>query len=198
MSYYQLLPPLSEQAYNSLKESIADIGVTVPIIVDEHGNIIDGHHRAQICQELGITPPQITLTGLTEQQKRTKSRQLNLQRRHLTTKEKQQVITQELEENPTTPNIIIATQLGVSDTTVAKIRAKLGLTNNIIGKDGKTYKPNKPRQKYTWIKYSLAFRTQNDYEIWMAVTRTIKKRYPGIPIGEAILKFYTDKLNEEN
>jgi hypothetical protein len=197
MSYYQLLPPLSQKNYDALKQSIADIGVTVPIIVDEHGNIIDGHHRAQICDELGIIPPKIVLTGLTEGEKRTKSRSLNLQRRHLTSKEKRGIITQELQENPTAPNLIIANQLGVSDTTVAKIRNELGLTNKIIGADGKTYSPHKNRERKPYIQYSLGFRSQEDHDVWMAVVRRVKKMYPKATIGEALLKFYADKLSED-
>ena len=52
---FQVLPPLSAEDYAALKSSIAARGVLVPVDYDEEGNILDGHHRGQICSELGIT-----------------------------------------------------------------------------------------------------------------------------------------------
>jgi ParB-like chromosome segregation protein Spo0J len=42
-----LLPNLSEEAYQHLKDDIAENGVQVPIITDEKGNILDGLHRVR-------------------------------------------------------------------------------------------------------------------------------------------------------
>src|ERR1019366_7675397 len=49
---YQLLPALDEQAFRALKADIADRGVLVPIERDEHGVLLDGHHRARAIEEL--------------------------------------------------------------------------------------------------------------------------------------------------
>lgn len=48
---FQLLPALTEDEYEGLKGDIAERGVQVPVIVDEHGAVIDGHHRIRACQE---------------------------------------------------------------------------------------------------------------------------------------------------
>jgi len=48
---------LDDGAYESLREDIAANGVLFPIIVDADGLIVDGRHRWQACQELGINPP---------------------------------------------------------------------------------------------------------------------------------------------
>ena len=44
---YQLLPPLTADERESLRQSIEAVGVLQPVVVDEAGAIIDGHHRAE-------------------------------------------------------------------------------------------------------------------------------------------------------
>ena len=63
-SPFDLLPPLSRQDYEALKADIAARGVQVPVEYDEHGHILDGHHRVRACQELGIKDwPRIVRVG---------------------------------------------------------------------------------------------------------------------------------------
>jgi len=86
---YQLFPELTADEYTALKASISEIGVRVPVELDEDGNILDGHHRVRAWTELraeGVNVagyPRIIRTGMTEQQKRNYVRVLNLARRHL-------------------------------------------------------------------------------------------------------------------
>ena len=47
------LPPLSNEAYDNLKNSILANGCLVPIVIWD-GTIVDGHNRYEICQEHGI------------------------------------------------------------------------------------------------------------------------------------------------
>ena len=44
---FQFLPPLLPSEHQALTESIRTHGVQVPVLVDESGAIIDGHHRDQ-------------------------------------------------------------------------------------------------------------------------------------------------------
>lgn len=81
---FQFMPALSEDEYARLKADIAEHGVEVPAVLDEHGTVIDGHHRMRICCELGIDCPSVVHAGLTEAQKRLMAARLNLNRRHLT------------------------------------------------------------------------------------------------------------------
>src|SRR5437667_6504032 len=57
MSKYQQLRPLTPREREGLKESIREHGVLVPVLKDEHGNVIDGHHRQELCDELRIECP---------------------------------------------------------------------------------------------------------------------------------------------
>jgi ParB-like chromosome segregation protein Spo0J len=54
--YDKQVPKLSEQEYNSLMESIKEYGQLSPILVNQDGVVLDGHHRFRICQDLGIEP----------------------------------------------------------------------------------------------------------------------------------------------
>ena len=137
---FQLLPPLSRDEYAALKADIETHGVQVPVIVDEDGEVIDGHHRMQIAQELGVPCPTVVKEGLSDAEKRRMARTLNMQRRQLSTLQKRQVIADELKEDPKQSNNSIAKRLGVSDMTVASVRSEYGLQQDIrVGADGKTY-----------------------------------------------------------
>ena len=58
--YASLVPELSPEEFESLKQSIKKAnGLYVPIIVNQDGIILDGHHRYKACQELGIEPKTI-------------------------------------------------------------------------------------------------------------------------------------------
>jgi ParB-like chromosome segregation protein Spo0J len=52
--YASLVPQLSKEEYESLKQSIKENGLWVPIVVNNDGVILDGHHRYKACQERGL------------------------------------------------------------------------------------------------------------------------------------------------
>lgn len=54
--YDRQVPKLSEQEYSSLKQDINEYGQLYPIIINQGGIVLDGHHRFRICQELGLEP----------------------------------------------------------------------------------------------------------------------------------------------
>jgi hypothetical protein len=53
--YSELVYPLSDLEYQSLKNSIKDDGLHNSIIVNSKGEILDGYHRYKICRELKIS-----------------------------------------------------------------------------------------------------------------------------------------------
>jgi hypothetical protein len=143
---YRLLPPLDAETYAGLRANIAVNGVQVPVVKDERGYILDGFARAQIAEELGYECPSVTVRGLTEQEKRSQVRALNLARRHLDHHARAQVIADELRENPNRSNRWIARALGVDDKVVGRVRAGMQATaagpqlHFTLGSDGK-YRP---------------------------------------------------------
>ena len=84
MNKYQLLRPLTAEERTRLRDSIRRDGVKVPIEYDEEGNILDGHHRVDLCRELGITKwPRIVRVGMSETEKLLHVLALNDARRQL-------------------------------------------------------------------------------------------------------------------
>jgi len=139
---YQLLPPLTKEEYEALKADIAKRGVLVPVEYDEEGNILDGHHRVQICNELGIKEwPSIVRIGLSEEEKVEHVLALNLDRRHLTREQRRELVARLREQGWSLRRI--AEQLGVSDFTVREDINNSGAINHapstVIGVGGKTY-----------------------------------------------------------
>jgi hypothetical protein len=54
--YANLVPPISEQEYESIRQSMKDNEQWVPIIVNAARIILDGYNRFRACQELQIVP----------------------------------------------------------------------------------------------------------------------------------------------
>ncbi len=132
---YRLLPPLDAETYTGLKANIAINGVQVPIVRDEKGFILDGFARAKIAKELGYECPSVVVKGLSEQEKRSQVRALNLARRQLEYAARREIIGGELRENPDRSNRWIARSLGVHHATVIKVRNELSSTGHVIHLD---------------------------------------------------------------
>src|SRR5690606_36738089 len=106
--------------------------VLVPVEYDEHGEILDGHHRVEICESLGLVDwPRFVRKGLSEPEKRTLARELNVSRRHLTGAQKRELIEGQLRDTPSISSRAIAAMLGVDGKTVAKVRRELEATAEI-------------------------------------------------------------------
>jgi DNA modification methylase len=54
--YSSLVPNQTIQEYESLKQSIQEDGLYMPLIVNQGGVLLDGHHRYKACQELNVKP----------------------------------------------------------------------------------------------------------------------------------------------
>ena len=52
--YEKLVPALPKEEYDQLKSSIRTNGLYLPIIINQKGIVLDGHHRHKICHELNI------------------------------------------------------------------------------------------------------------------------------------------------
>jgi hypothetical protein len=117
------MPDLSPAEYEALKASIAaGYDPAHQIVVDENGAVLDGHHREQACDELGITPPRVVLPGLTEDQKHDYALRANLACRHLTRQQKRDLIRAELDRIADRSDREIGRLCGVDHKTVGVVR----------------------------------------------------------------------------
>jgi ParB-like chromosome segregation protein Spo0J len=81
--YASLVSELSPEEFESLKQSIKANGLYVPIIVNQDGIILDGHHRYKACQELGIEPKTIGRESKDKLEEQLSVIECNLNRRQL-------------------------------------------------------------------------------------------------------------------
>ena len=96
---YELLPPLATTEREALQSSIIEskgLWPDNPIVVDENGEVLDGHNRRRIAEELGYAAPvrmyQIDGRNATEGEKRAFVYQSNLARRNLSVEQKREVL----------------------------------------------------------------------------------------------------------
>jgi hypothetical protein len=139
---YQLLPPLADEEYQALKASIATFGVLTPVVLDEDGKVLDGHHRLRACAELGVVDyPRTILPGLSEDQKVEQALTLNLARRHLSIEQKHRLVS-DLRARGLSVRAI-SEKTGIPRSTVARHTSAgvpSGTPAYVTGQDGKRYR----------------------------------------------------------
>ena len=81
--YDRLVPVLSKDDYENLKNSIKINGQWIPILANPEGVILDGHNRFDICEELGIKPKFALREFASKLLEKKFVIECNLQRRHL-------------------------------------------------------------------------------------------------------------------
>lgn len=132
---YQVMPPLASDEYKELYEDIRTNGVLVPVLEDEDGVIIDGHHRSKIASELGIPCPVETISGKSDEEKRGMAFTLNLKRRHLNREQRRALIAESLKADPQLSNREHARRTGADHKTVQTVREESESTGEIPQSD---------------------------------------------------------------
>jgi ParB-like chromosome segregation protein Spo0J len=171
---YQLLPPLTGEERQALRESIAAIGVLQPVVVDETGAILDGHHRAEIADELGVDCPATIVTDLSEGEKLETALVLNLSRRHLDAEQKRALVL-ELRQRGLSIRWI-SERTGIPRSTVARQTAGVpdGTPDRVTGLDGKHY--TAVRRPALHDEYAEALRLADDAAEWAGIEPSAEER----------------------
>ncbi|AIY17989.1 ParB N-terminal domain-containing protein [Pimelobacter simplex] len=123
-SVFQPMPPLSEDQLAALREDIAKNGVLVPVTVDQHGRVLDGHNRSAIARELGIDYPTVVVEVADDEAAMDLAVTLNGARRHLNQEQKRALIEHELIRRPDDSDRAISRRVGCSPTTVGTVRSE--------------------------------------------------------------------------
>lgn len=144
---YQLLPPLDEQQRHILRQSIQKNGVLEPVVFDEDGEILDGHHRVEIAEELGIDYPRRVIEDLDRPGKHMYALTVNVARRQLDQSARTGLVAQMRLRGMSIREIAKAT--GLPKTTVARDLAEVSqvghLPETVTGADNKTYASTRPK-----------------------------------------------------
>ena len=90
-----------------------------PIVVDRHGQILDGKVRKELADRHGLFCPQVFVDGDTSDLRVT----LNMYRRQLSQKQVRKLIAWELAKTPHHSDRRIAARVGCDKNTVGKVRA---------------------------------------------------------------------------
>ena len=154
---YRVFPPASEEERERLKQSIDEVGLKNPVVIDEHGNIIDGHDRRDVCEELTVDwkANAIVKMGLSEAEKSALAIELNLWRKSVipNQKQKKELVEHYWQANPKVSENRIADLFGVSQSTANRIKKSLIQTGKFekplstIGTDGVERKVGERKKK---------------------------------------------------
>ncbi|MDP9434170.1 MAG: helix-turn-helix domain-containing protein [Actinomycetota bacterium] len=119
---FQVMPDLTPDELAALEADIAERGVVVPVVLDQHGRVLDGHHRRAIADRLGLPCPVETREVADDEDARQTALALNLARRHLTREQRRDLIARECQARPGDSDRAIARRVGCSPSTVAAVR----------------------------------------------------------------------------
>jgi ParB family chromosome partitioning protein len=145
---FQIFDALPAHIEDALRASIERFGVLVPVAVDQHGTVIDGHHRRRIADELGVKYRVDTVVVASDDEAREISRHLNSRRRHLSGEQlKEHIVFLAQQANPSGEGALsqneIARVSGVDQSYVNRVLRE-GMTSHTLpasrrGADGKVY-----------------------------------------------------------
>lgn len=125
VALFQPMPPLTAEQEASLRAGLQRNGVAVPITVDQHGRILDGHNRFRIALELGIECPRVVQVVVDDDDALDRAVELNCARRHLTQGQVREVVAVEIDRRPSQSDRQIARRVGCSPTTVGSVRRRV-------------------------------------------------------------------------
>ena len=119
---FQPMPPLDPAQYDALRADIAEHGIVQPVVVDQHGRILDGNNRVQIARDLGIDYAVVVERVTDEDDAYDRAVTLNCARRHMTREQQREVIRREIARRPDDSDRAIARRVGCSPSTVGTVR----------------------------------------------------------------------------
>lgn len=141
----QLFPELDPATEAALRSSIKRYGVLVPVVKDQHGRVIDGHHRARLAAELGVRCPTRKIEVRDDDHAIELAGTLNLDRRQLTVKQRRALVADLRTEGHSLR--AIGRAVGVDDKTVRNDLATAdpsAVPERVVGLDGKSRPATRP------------------------------------------------------
>jgi ParB-like nuclease family protein len=140
-----LLPPMTDEEFNDLVADIKKNGLIEPITIYED-KILEGRHRYKACEKLGGMKYFSTPHTYRGDDPLGYVMAKNVHRRHLTPKQRREVIAAALKMNPEKSNREIAKSVKQDHKTVAKVRKEQEHVGTIphIKHPNARKTPNKP------------------------------------------------------
>lgn len=120
--YRHVLRPLLHEEKTALRISLMKDGLLSELIIDQHGVLLEGHNRFDLCNELNIEP---RYRQVTTHDPVNWIKGFQRARRNLSREEMRKLAEEQLEETPGLSNIAIGKLVGLSDKTVANVRENM-------------------------------------------------------------------------
>lgn len=159
---YQLLPPLSRAEYDALCADIEANGVQAPVVVDKAtGEILDGHHRAEIAARLGRDFPWVEHECGSPAEGRAYALRANLNRRNMSPEQRTALRDVQIQ---------VAGELRAEGKTQEQIGAMLGVAHHTVSR---------------WLDTSIVPPDKASIDLRTAIPRTLRDAiYERITEGE--------------
>lgn len=144
----QLFDTLDLATEAALRASVERFGVLVPVVKDQNGRVLDGHHRSRIADDLGVDYRVDVVQVANDAEAADIARTLNADRRHLDRDQRRQVVA-DLRSGGHSLRAI-AGAVGVGKDTVAKDLGQLSTDRQldtperVVGLDGKSRPATRP------------------------------------------------------
>lgn len=142
----QLFPALPPAIEDALRYSIRRFGVLVPVVKDQHGRTLDGHHRSRIATEENVKFRVDVVTVADDDEAREIAHTLNSDRRQLDPEQRKQIVADMRRAGYTYREIGGA--LGVEHTTAMRDAKEIGadapISDRVARRGGGTYPARRP------------------------------------------------------
>ncbi|MFE3461339.1 helix-turn-helix domain-containing protein [Nocardiopsis aegyptia] len=127
------LPALAAAIEDAMRASIARWGVLVPVVRTRDGELLDGHVRVRLAEEMGVPYPERHVEVADAEEAREVRRTLNSDRRHLTEEQRRSLAGDLRKEGHSTR--AIAGALGTSKSTVDRDLKELSRAGQLDAPD---------------------------------------------------------------
>ena len=146
---YQLFPALDRATEDALRESISRWGVIVPIVVDQDGQVIDGHHRQRIANALGVDYGVQQIEVGSEDDARAIAATLNTDRRHMDIDQRRAIVAHLREQGHSLRAIAgaVGASLGSVRNDLESIVLTSTMPETIRTSDGRNYPSTRPARE---------------------------------------------------
>jgi ParB-like chromosome segregation protein Spo0J len=150
---FQVMPEMDPEDYAELKSDIKANGIHTPVVYDQQDRVVDGHHRLQIADELGLDSDEIPWTQVhvgDPAAGRDMAYRVNTHRRHLTRQQKREALEMSLRADPQLSDRQHAERVGSNRNLAGAVRKDLEAAGDVsrndtrVGKDGVEQPASKP------------------------------------------------------
>lgn len=146
----QVMPALDRATEAALRASIERFGVLTPVVRDQHGRTLDGHHRERIAAELAVPCDAVVIEVADDDEAREIAVTLNTDRRQLDPQQRREVVAALRGQGHSFRAIGKALGIGKSqaERDASGVPDGTPQPDQVTGRDGKSYPAKRKAPRY--------------------------------------------------